>query len=140
VQLGDHINAPPVQDIIDFESIQTQALLHPDKHTCSGVVCKPNPAAFELAMRQVGHSCASNIIFMDDSTRNIASAGRLGMFSVLVGQSVACEGASIAVAKLPDMPKKVPEMFDNPSLLLDGPHEARVIETAVEVATITVPA
>ena len=48
-----------------------------------GVLCKPNPLAFEVVLDRLGAEPQSTVFF-DDSVRNVASAHELGIFSVLV--------------------------------------------------------
>ncbi len=49
----------------------------------SGVLCKPNPLAFEVVLDHV-QARPSSTVFFDDSLRNVASAHELGVYSVLV--------------------------------------------------------
>ena len=54
------------------------------------VVCKPMPEAYELVLRSLGVH-ASEVLFADDSVRNITAAHKLGMLTVLVSSTV-CTG------------------------------------------------
>ena len=49
----------------------------------TGVLCKPNPLAFEVVLDRL-QAEASSTVFFDDSVRNVASAYELGIYSVLV--------------------------------------------------------
>ncbi len=49
----------------------------------TGVLCKPNPLAFEVVLDHV-EAQPSSTVFFDDSLRNVASAHELGVYSVLV--------------------------------------------------------
>lgn len=114
-----------VQDVVNFESLQNQAAVDSDKFAQSGTVqCKPNPSAFLLAMHQLRlrHVSPHDVIFLDDSVRNVTSAHRLGMYSVLVGHASKPEGAEcdLAVQSVMDLHMAAPWMFNNPSLATDA--------------------
>lgn len=55
-------------------------------HDNKPVVCKPSHAAFRLALQAAGGYEPEEAVFFDDSTRNITSAKRMGIYSVLVGR------------------------------------------------------
>jgi hypothetical protein len=55
-------------------------------HDNKPVVCKPSHAAFRLALQVAGGYEAEEAVFFDDSTRNVTSAKRMGIYSVLVGR------------------------------------------------------
>lgn len=113
-----------VQGIVDFESLQHQAAIDKDKFAHSGQVqCKPSSSAFILAMHQLGlqHVSPHDIIFLDDSVRNVTTAHRLGMYSILVGQAAIPEGAEcdLAVESVHHLHTAAPWLFNNPSLAID---------------------
>ena len=66
-----------------MEAAHQHGLAHHNKP----VLCKPSRQAFEMAMRLAGVDDARRAVFLDDSTRNIASAHKMGLFSVLVGRT-----------------------------------------------------
>lgn len=53
--------------------------------------------AFELALAAAGGATPSTTLFFDDSTRNVAAATELGLYTVLVGRKGAGIGASLEV-------------------------------------------
>lgn len=75
--------------VICFETMLELVGKYPDrvaKHNISpkgGVLCKPHPLAWEMALAHVDGD-ASVTMFFDDSPRNIASAHAYGIYSVLV--------------------------------------------------------
>lgn len=98
--------------MIHFESIQELALQHHEGEAGPPVVCKPEKSAFQLAMRQAGLVDAQDVIFLDDSTRNIQAAHDLGMYSVLVGvEGSAHAGADLAVVSLHELGNHLPHLF-----------------------------
>ena len=113
-----------LQDVVHFESLQRQAAVDSDKFAQPGrVQCKPNPSAFLLAMHQVGlrHVSPHDVMFLDDSVRNVTAAHRLGMYSVLVGKSSKPEGVEcdLTVQSVMDLHTAAPWLFNNPALATD---------------------
>jgi pyrimidine and pyridine-specific 5'-nucleotidase len=82
----------------------------------SSVLCKPTADAFRKAMAVAGFTNASEVLFIDDSRRNIKGARELGIFTVLVGATEPADGADVVVETLHDLMHKMPELFDNPSV------------------------
>ncbi|KAL4532199.1 hypothetical protein Ndes2526B_g08835 [Nannochloris sp. 'desiccata'] len=74
------------QGIICFESIMKAAEQNGMVHHNKPVICKPNRQAFELALKEANGAEIATTAFFDDSTRNITSAHRIGIFSVLIGR------------------------------------------------------
>jgi pyrimidine 5'-nucleotidase len=72
--------------IICFESIMADARAQGMVHDNKPVVCKPSHAAFRLALQAAGGYEPEEAVFFDDSTRNVTSAKRIGIYSVLVGR------------------------------------------------------
>lgn len=62
-----------------MDSAAKHGLLTPDHP----VLCKPVPKAYELVLEAIGHE-ASEVIFLDDSVRNISGAHSVGLMTVLV--------------------------------------------------------
>eukprot|EP00746_Dinoflagellata_sp_MGD_P015340 gnl/MRDRNA2_/MRDRNA2_134028_c0_seq1.p1 gnl/MRDRNA2_/MRDRNA2_134028_c0~~gnl/MRDRNA2_/MRDRNA2_134028_c0_seq1.p1 ORF type:complete len:244 (-),score=39.79 gnl/MRDRNA2_/MRDRNA2_134028_c0_seq1:338-1069(-) len=82
-----------------------------------GYVTKHDPKCFQAAMDMAGVSDPKDCIFMDDSTKNIQTAKRIGWHAVLVGTvardggKVVCPEADVTIAKICDLPEAVPELF-----------------------------
>lgn len=67
--------------------------------------CKPNPEAFEAALRIAGVSDLSACAIVDDNPRNIQAAAQMGLFSVHVGPpEKAPTGAHRSIARIEDLP------------------------------------
>ena len=99
------------QGIICFESIMAEAEKNGIVHHNKPVICKPNRQAFDLALKQAGGAEAANTAFFDDSTRNIASSHRLGIYSVLVGRvGVDCP-SDVQMRSIHDLPELMPWLF-----------------------------
>ncbi|KPL79152.1 hypothetical protein ADN00_04675 [Ornatilinea apprima] len=67
--------------------------------------CKPNPEAFEAALRIAGVSDLSACAIVDDNVRNIQAAAQMGLFSVHVGPpEKAPAAAHRSIARIEDLP------------------------------------
>lgn len=66
-------------------------------------VSKPAPVAYEVALRRVGVP-ARQCLFSDDAIRNLAPAKKLGMYTLLVGQTTAPDGVvDMTIPRLVDI-------------------------------------
>lgn len=74
------------------------------------VVCKPGRLVYELVLQEHGVR-PEEVIFLDDSVRNIAAAHELGMYTVLVGRDAPCPGADLVIPSLHQLPEALPELF-----------------------------
>jgi putative hydrolase of the HAD superfamily len=54
--------------------------------------CKPDPVAYQMAMRLADETVPQRCIYLDDATRNLAPAHDLGWFTILVGRIALCVG------------------------------------------------
>jgi len=68
--------------VISFDSLQRSAL-KAGFGLDQSIICKPDPAAFKLALDEVGAQ-AETSLFVDDSRRNIAAANGLHMSTLWV--------------------------------------------------------
>ena len=66
--------------------------------------CKPMPEAFEMAMKAAGGPEAGNCVLLDDQRRITGAARRLGMYTILVGETIPGEEADAALLHLTDLP------------------------------------
>lgn len=76
-------------------------------------VCKPNPEAFQKAMAIAGNPIKKNCIMVDDSERNLITANKLGLTTILIGES--SESNSMIDYEIPDLlalPRKFPGLWD----------------------------
>eukprot|EP01025_Chloroclados_australasicus_P014297 TRINITY_DN16699_c0_g1_i1.p1 TRINITY_DN16699_c0_g1~~TRINITY_DN16699_c0_g1_i1.p1 ORF type:complete len:300 (-),score=26.30 TRINITY_DN16699_c0_g1_i1:2-826(-) len=87
------------EGVIDFERVQAaaQAKAEEGKELKSEVVCKPQPLCYKLVMEMVGVQDPAEVLFMDDSIRNVKKAREMGMFTVFIGSKEEHEGADISV-------------------------------------------
>lgn len=97
--------------VITFERIQDAGQRHGKVHRGVPVVCKPARLAFEYALQYAGGAEARTSVFFDDSTRNVASAASLGIYSVLVGRVGVNSGADVELLSLLDLPTAAPALW-----------------------------
>ena len=64
-----------------------------------GDICKPEPAAFQLALKHIGADPASTAMF-EDSVKNLRTAKALGMTTLLVAGPTALEEEASTAADL----------------------------------------
>lgn len=88
-----------------------------DVKTCN-LATKHSAEAFEAAMTHAGVSEPECCLFLDDSTKNIEAARKVGWRSVLVGRvgrdcgkPISTEHAEHEIDRIHDMPKILPELF-----------------------------
>jgi pyrimidine 5'-nucleotidase len=77
----------------------------------TGFACKPQTEAYKLAMSLAGESDPGKCVMLDDSTRNLAPARAMGIYTILVGTDEAHPAADRSVAALGDLPAMVPELW-----------------------------
>lgn len=105
------------QGIIDFEHLHELAEaagVDTDEHPT--VVCKPTAFAYELVFKKLGVA-ASEVLFFDDSARNIQAAHELGVMTVMVGTDKEMPGADMSMVDLHQLPKMLPELIDQPGMV-----------------------
>jgi pyrimidine 5'-nucleotidase len=66
--------------------------------------CKPNPEAFELAMKVAGENDPSKCIMIDDLPSTVRTAKDLGLFSILFGADSADGGSNAALLDWQELP------------------------------------
>ncbi|GLC37856.1 hypothetical protein PLESTB_001483500 [Pleodorina starrii] len=108
------------QGLFYFENVMELAASH-GFDTAHGVLCKPNPRIYQLVAEQLGVGL-SEVIFFDDSVRNVASAHGLGALTVLVGTDKPCPGADLALPTMHALPAAMPELMDQPGLVHEHHH------------------
>ncbi|XP_042416975.1 uncharacterized protein C24B11.05-like isoform X1 [Zingiber officinale] len=74
------------------------------------ILCKPSVEAMEHALRIAGIN-PETTIFFDDSIRNIQSAKRVGLHTVLVGTSHRVKGADHALESIHNVKEAFPELL-----------------------------
>ncbi|GIL86726.1 hypothetical protein Vretifemale_14970 [Volvox reticuliferus] len=135
------------QGLFYFENVMELAASH-GFDVSHGVLCKPNPRIYQLVAEQLGVGL-SDVIFFDDSARNLASAHALGTTTVLVGNDKLSPGVDLAIPTLHDLPTAMPELLDQPGLVHEHHtshgrthehHSASLALFAVPVAVAGAPA
>ncbi len=87
-------------DIIDIHAIEFN--------------CKPEPAAFRLAMEKAGEVDPRRCVFLDDSPSNIKTAHELGFWTILIGPNGQPEScADIKITSLLALPEAMPELWES---------------------------
>ena len=121
-----------LQEVVTFETLNAAPQSSADS---SHVLCKPNKKAFEAALRAIEARSAAEVVFIDDSRRNIKAAHELGIFTVWVGEpggDGSVDGADVCVRNVPELMRKMPRLFDNPSVASGA--GAEVAQTVEPVA------
>ncbi len=98
------------QGVFCYENLQELAEKAGAITADTPVVCKPQPAVFQLVLDCIGTD-ASKAVFLDDSLRNVAAAHALGITSVLVGREGPVAGAHHAISSFHQLPAALPELF-----------------------------
>eukprot|EP00197_Chlamydomonas_leiostraca_P001857 CAMPEP_0202887226 /NCGR_PEP_ID=MMETSP1391-20130828/42574_1 /ASSEMBLY_ACC=CAM_ASM_000867 /TAXON_ID=1034604 /ORGANISM="Chlamydomonas leiostraca, Strain SAG 11-49" /LENGTH=261 /DNA_ID=CAMNT_0049570507 /DNA_START=130 /DNA_END=915 /DNA_ORIENTATION=- len=111
------------QGVFHFEWVNESAAKHGLLSPSHPVMCKPLPKTYELVLEAIGCD-AREVIFFDDSARNVQAAHELGLMTVCVGREEPLPGADLVVASLHQLPSLLPELFDQPGLVRDGHHGA----------------
>ena len=66
--------------------------------------CKPMPEAFELALKTAGNPEPRSCVLLDDQRRITRAAHRLGMYTILVGETVPGDDSDAALLHLAGLP------------------------------------
>ena len=66
--------------------------------------CKPQPEAFQIALKQAGVSDVRECAFIDDHLPNLATAKDLGFFSIRVGSQEVTPECNSGITNLKDLP------------------------------------
>ena len=72
--------------------------------------CKPNSEAYSAALRISGEENYENVLFLDDSDRNLAGAHALGVFTVLVGTTDQNPEADLSIRRPHDLLAALPSL------------------------------
>lgn len=99
------------QGMFCFDNVQELGRSHglcgtPD----TPVLCKPNKRTYELVLEQLGAK-PEDVVFVDDSIRNVTAAHEMGIFSVLVGREGHVPGADLVIPTFHQLPQVLPELF-----------------------------
>ncbi|KAG2439298.1 hypothetical protein HXX76_004657 [Chlamydomonas incerta] len=108
------------QGMFYFENVMELAAAN-GFDTAHAVLCKPNPRIYTLVCEVLGVS-PSEVLFFDDSTRNVAGAHGLGARTVLVGADKPCPGADLAIPSMHHLPAAMPQLMDTPGLVHEASH------------------
>jgi putative hydrolase of the HAD superfamily len=73
--------------------------------------CKPEQQAYLMALELAGESDPHNCVLLDDSSRNLAPAHRLGFTTVLVGRDGTDPAADYTAARLYDLAGTMPDLW-----------------------------
>jgi pyrimidine 5'-nucleotidase len=75
-------------------------------------ICKPDDEAYRRAMAIAGETFPVRCLMLDDSTRNLEPAHRLGIFTVLVGSDRSDPAADLSISSLLDLRQALPGLFN----------------------------
>jgi len=126
------------EGVICFETINRHPEFAKDQHSDSDaaasqplIVCKPSQEAMRRAILLAKVDPAKTLYF-DDSVRNIAGGKAAGLHTVLVGNSVKCEGADHAITSIHNVKEAIPEIWAEPHFFT----ELRLSNNAVAMETM----
>ncbi|MED6196839.1 hypothetical protein PIB30_051080 [Stylosanthes scabra] len=101
---------PVSAEIFDFYKY----VCHPDSDVTlpkTPVVCKPFEDAFEKVF-EIADIDPKRTLFFDDSTRNLLTAKRLGLDTVVVGTSIRTTGVDHALESIHNIREAFPELWE----------------------------
>lgn len=79
-------------------------------------VCKPDPLAYQLALKWAGEPRPEACLLIDDSPANLETARSLGMTTVLVNrQGLKHPAADYMLRQLADLPQVLPSLWNSQS-------------------------
>ncbi|KAH7553707.1 hypothetical protein ACOSP7_029470 [Xanthoceras sorbifolium] len=101
-------NGPEIFDIIGHF-----AQPNPDSASLpkTPIVCKPSEAAIERALK-IANINPQRTLFFEDSVRNIQAGKRVGLDTVLVGNSQRVKGADYALESIHNIREAIPELWE----------------------------
>ena len=70
--------------------------------------CKPLPGAYQKALEISSVHEVQNCVMIDDSTRNLKTAHKMGFYTIQVGTDARSPYADAAVLTLADLPDVIP--------------------------------
>lgn len=77
-----------------------------------GFVCKPEPAAFRLAIQTAGNPPAEACVMLDDALANLSGARQAGMTTVWISQNGDRHpDAQYKITDILDLPQVLPELW-----------------------------
>ncbi|MED6181595.1 hypothetical protein PIB30_020690 [Stylosanthes scabra] len=120
---------PVSTEIFDFY----EYVSHPDPDVTlpkTPVVCKPFEDAFEKVF-EIADIDPKRTLFFDDSTRNLLTAKRLGLHTVVVGTSVRTTGVDHALESIHNIREAFPELWED-----SEKHEIVKYKVAIETSVI----
>lgn len=74
---------------------------------------KPNPEAYQYALRAAGETDPTKCVYLDDSSRNLQPAYDLGIYTVLVGNNGPHPAARLNIPTIYYLPKAMPILWNH---------------------------
>ncbi|KAK6132039.1 hypothetical protein DH2020_034220 [Rehmannia glutinosa] len=117
------------------EDIETKNNKDPGLKT--QILCKPSVEAMEAAIRIANVDPKktvnkdTNLIFFDDSVRNIANGKAAGLHTVIVGRSTLVPGADHALNSIHNIREALPEIWEDEGEHLEQIIQSSAVETVV---------
>ncbi len=74
--------------------------------------CKPQPEAYLKALKLAGIDNPEECLYLDDSTRNLSTARKMGFITILVGDGKENPAAHYTITNVKDLPRILPELWD----------------------------
>ena len=79
--------------------------------------CKPHPIAYQIALKLAGETDPHQVVYLDDSLRNLAPAKALGFFTVHVGKANSADlhradpGPDLSIPRPHDLLQALPTLL-----------------------------
>ncbi len=73
--------------------------------------CKPQPEAYLKALKLAGIDNPEECLYLDDSTRNLSTARKMGFITILVGDGKENPAAHYTITNVKDLPRILPELW-----------------------------
>jgi putative hydrolase of the HAD superfamily len=78
-----------------------------------GFINKPDPLAYQIALKTAGESMPERCILIDDSPRNLAPAKMIGFTTVLVSNRLQDASADHVIPRINDLKTALPVLWRN---------------------------
>jgi putative hydrolase of the HAD superfamily len=74
--------------------------------------CKPEPEAYQRALKLARVCDPGQCLYLDDSSRNLSVARQMGFTTILVGENETDPSAHYSIINIKDLPNILPELWN----------------------------
>lgn len=75
--------------------------------------CKPEPEAYQIAMKIASQSDPTRCLYLDDSPLNLTTAKAMGMTTILIGNVPSSPSADLVIPHIHDLKEAFPELWNH---------------------------